>query len=186
MFPRKFSGQAFLLAGFLFLLLFAAGASVLSMQPQTDSLQLMESAADNIASEAPRALSLGLIEGSGIEGLADFSMFALNYSSGKGFEFSAFWVAALPDGSSVDVHAGNYLGEEKTLTIAVDSEERNVTISSGEYTSETFTPSGSEYILDVSYPGYSKSLSWPLSKANMHMGFSLSDGRSTIKRSVEG
>ena len=139
---------------------------------------------DNLETEFPRALNLGIKEGSGTASLADFSRFAKSRLSGQGMKFQSLWVVTEPQPLGVQVTVGNFMGQSQSLSITVDGSSQNLDVPDNSTESRFFTASDN-FQISISFPGHSKEGVWVRNKENLYAFTEIARGTDNVVEEIE-
>jgi hypothetical protein len=179
----KRKGQFFILGAVLVCMLFFIGLPLYGPQLQSYRKDL-SFFSDNLESELPRTLNLGIKAGSGTSSLADFSRFAGSTLSGQGVKFQSLWVVAEPQTSGVQVTVGNFMGQAQSLSITVDGNSQNLDVPDDSTEGRFFTASDN-FQITISFPGHSKESVWVRNKANLYAFVEMARGDDTAVKEIE-
>jgi hypothetical protein len=161
---KKMKAQFFILGAILLCSLFFIGMPIYgpAMQASRSDLSFVSA---NVASELPRALNLGMKQGSGAGGLQEFSQFSRSRLLEQSMEMRSLWVVSEPQGSGLLVTAGNFMGQQESVTVVIGGSSRTFELSDGSVRSDLF-PSGGH--IRVEFPARSWEGEWPSGKVSLY------------------
>jgi hypothetical protein len=146
----------------------------------------MEGLADNAQAEIPRALNLGILEGSGTDSLEDFSGFLQDKMAERNIELSLIWVYTEPSAGGTDLTVGNFMGSSEDVTVSLDGEEKSFTLSDGSTRTESFSASTSPLDLTFEFGSSGKTLTIERNKHNLYCYMTLIRGNEVIVKEIIG
>jgi hypothetical protein len=179
----KRKGQFFILGAVLICMLFFVGLPLYGPQLQSYRKDLSFVSA-NLETEFPKALNLGIKEGSGTASLADFSRFSKMTLSGQGMKFQALWVVTEPQPLGVQVTVGNFMGQSQALSITVDGSAQNLDVPDNS-TEARFFAASDNFQMTISFPGHSKEGVWVRNKANLYAFTEIARGSDKVVEETE-
>jgi len=179
----KVKGQFFILGAVLICALFYIGLPLYG--PQLHSYRKdLSFASGDMESEFPRALNLGIKEGSGTGTLADFSRFAGSTLSGQNMKFQSLWVVTEPQPLGVQVTVGNFMGQDQALSITVDGTPQNLDVPDNS-TESRFFSSSENFQISIQFPGHSRTGTWVRNKVNLYAFMEIARGSDRVVEEIE-
>jgi len=176
-------GQFFLLGAILLSTLFFIGLPS-AVNLVTKDVSDMEYLSENIEKEIPMAMNLDINDVSGTSHIEDFSSFLISKMAERNIGLSLFWVYTKPTETGVDVTAGNYMGQEESISITVNSDIRTSSVSHSTTNEETFSGTGESTNLGIVFSATNKDIPIKKDKHNLYCYISLSRGTELIVREI--
>ena len=183
---RKMKGQFFVLGAILICSLFFIGVpkfTAIISEPSGD-LQYITL---NLRSELSHAHNIGVNSSSVINVMKNFTHFVESSMLDRGVGYSSVWVLFKnTTGTTINITAGNFFGENVTINIDVDGTDKNLTISNGTVGSTTFSSVPLIYNVTISLLDQEETAEWPRYKNGLFAFFQLIRGNDIIKNTVIG
>jgi hypothetical protein len=179
-------GQVFLIGAILLCTLFYMGLPLSGPSASSAPLGDLDSISGNLKSEFPLSLNLGLAEGRPVPALADFTLFAASVMESKFSGFRAFWLVSEPEGTGINLTAGNFLGEPAQVTLDVAGDVRTLTLDDGQVESLGFGPVPPEFALSASFPGGSTAEDWDRDKHGLYVYYAIEREGDVVAGEVRG
>jgi hypothetical protein len=129
---------------------------------------------DNLKSEFPHAVNLGIKSGNPPQTLSAFTGVVRDSLKERFVDSGFLWIVSIGQGTSeITVYTGNFLGSTEEITLTVGSDQRTFTLSDSSYSSQIFDPvSSPNFDISLSFQGEQKTFTWKRDKANLYV-FSL-------------
>jgi hypothetical protein len=180
----KRKGQFFILGAVLICMLFFVGLPLYGPQLQSyrEDLSFVSS---NLEPEFPRALNLGLKEGSGTAGLADFSAFSRDILAGQNVRLRALWVVSEPYGADLLVTVGNFMGAGQTVNVTVGGDSRTLFVQDNSTEIAVFPGVPDSFQITVGFPGHSRTADWVRGKVSLYAFIEASRGNDVAAKEIE-
>ncbi|HJW97316.1 MAG TPA: hypothetical protein VJ485_04105 [archaeon] len=139
---------------------------------------------NNLESEFPRALNLGLREGS-VQEFADFSRFAKGTLAGQNMQFKGLWVVSQPQGTDLKVTVGNFMGQTQAVSITVGMDSRDLNMLDDSTQAAVFSGAADSFQIRIAFPGHSWTSVWLRNKANLYAFTEIARATDTVIEEVE-
>jgi hypothetical protein len=175
--------QFFLLGAILLASLFFVGIPLSGTLVKTSSSDLTY-LSGNIADEFARALNFGLAEGAPVYDMLDFVRFLDAATQENYANFTAFWFVTEPQGSGINVYAGNYMETDVNAAFKIGGETNILLISHDSNNTANFAGVPEQFAMNVSYAGHSGEFNLTRDKVNLYVSFWLVRGDSVTRKEV--
>jgi len=176
-------GQFFLLGAILLSTLFFIGLPS-AVNLVTPDVSDMEYLSKNIEKEIPVVMNIDINDGSGTSHIESFSSFLVSKMAEKNIKLSLFWVYMEPSVGDIDATTGNYMGDEESVSITINSDTRTFSLSDSSTNQEAFSGTGASPDLEIVFSEMNKDLSIKRDKHNMYCYISLKRGNEIIVREI--
>lgn len=185
--PKRRKGQFFLIGGLLLAVIFFMGLPKpypLAQQPVVEDLKYVY---ENLETEFPRALTLGLNSTAAIDTLQNFTRFIDSTLESRYMGFDSLWVVSRGNTSiMINVSVGNFLAANVNITLNLTdaggtSTIQYINVTANRTNSIEFHSVTSDFNLSISYNSETETLVWERDKANIYALINLTRG-DTIKK----
>ncbi len=176
-------GQFFMIGALFMCILFYLGAAPLihvDESPGSDMARLSE----NLESEFPHALNLGLNESAPVATLYNFTKFAELMSSTRGIDLDVLHVVLSSRDAAMSVSVINVMGEAKTVGINVSGTYKALYVPDSSANSTTFTATGYTYDVTISYDAESADALMTTNKTWLYSAIYLQRGDDVVRKEI--
>ncbi len=140
--------------------------------------------AENLQEELPRALNIGINSSDSLGTLYNFTGFSGDILSGRGIDLYVLWVVFEPCDGEVNVSAGNFMGEQKTVGINVSGTYSGLSVDSDAVDSDVFAISGYTFDAEVTMDGETMQAELLSNKTSIYSFISLERGEHVVRKEL--
>ena len=176
--------QFFIIGTVLICVLFFSGLVFYKTGIKTTPSKDLFYVSENLKSEFPKALNLGLKEKKGSSDFFEFNKFIKNMLQEKTVKFYSFWLIAEPLGTGLNVSVGN-IRKPGTVIININGDEKTISLNEEETKSAVFSNPPEEFQITLSFGNKTKTMRWVRNKVSLYCWFSLERGENAASNEIE-
>ncbi len=181
MFSGDGKGQVYMMAAFVFVVLFSIGMS--GLRPAVFSeRETLGPFLENAASELPVAYNLER----DTTDLHNFTHFVKSVALEKNIDFRALWLISRNRRDNLLVTAGNFLGSKGAVFVKIGSQNASFILEDGEMDSAAFENMGESFRIEIEYEGKKAVLEWKRDKDNLYADVAAERGGNVARRVIDG
>jgi hypothetical protein len=176
-------GQFFLIgAVFVCMLIYAGTAPLIAVQGgQPQDMQMLS---DNMASEIPRALNIGINESEPAGTLISFANFSRDASAARGMDVAVVFVTFESTASGTLATAGNAAGDDAIVGIDFGGTYSELSVAAGGVNSTVFAAAGDTFDASVTVGGFTIDATMPGDKTSLVAAVTISRGGAVIRKEI--
>ena len=186
--PGKLKGQFFIAGALSLCVIFFLGLPALVIVSSTDTSDLV-TLSDNLEKELPHSMNIAVRDSGNPADIGAFLDFIRTGTDDRLLDMEILWVVVVPDESNpgdIDVHAGNWLGRQESVTTSIDSQDASLELDDREIDSASLSGVSQEYDMAISFGGRSWTGTFPRDKTSMYVYLSLERGTERIVKDISG
>jgi len=180
---EKRKGQFFII-GALFiciLLFFGLSPDISISRTETEDMLIV---AENLETEFPHALNIGVNSSDPVGTLYNFSLFSIGAAGNRRINLTSFWLVFLEGDGNVNVSAGNFMGSAKNFVINISGVSKNLYVDSGSVNSTLFSVSGYKFNVSIVVDNELTEATLLFNKTSIYSMLSLERGENIVRKEI--